>query len=787
MKKRITKILSIMLVIAMVFSTYTISPTTVKGNTTDVKNDFEWNMYEHCSKIENAEKGKDYILEITNDKPIYVVEYTAEATEKLIFACDYLESDEEQEFDGYGYFFEGDDETEGKLLALIDCAANTDWNADVIDYIGVDASDFYNYDMPGFEKEVKKGKKYYFVFRACWKGEGGCVFRIECAHKNTIVKNKDITSCEQGGYTGDLYCKDCDKLLSEGYEVEAGTEHDYVMDHINATCISTPKIKNTCMICGNVDEIEESNQKGDHCYVSEGYVAPTCTKSGQSGTSKCKYCGDVKYENYELKPYHEQFDEDGHNINCTYEQNLKVENCMVDGYTGDYACRYCGEVYEEGQKITAAGHSFVDGVCEECGVKEDLLPIGEDGAYEISSYEDLKLFMENARRGIKGRLTNDIIIPVIDEEDRIYRELKDSELYGDGHTIKNWDVGILGYSFYNVDNSYIENITFEVSGDVSNYKQFGVITRYASRSTFKNITVKGKIENSKSAEYIGAIAGKAYDSEFINCTNEADIKYTSGEVGGIVGLIGGDSLIKDCTNNGSITGEALQHRRGGGIAGYCYVVDMEDINTGTNVEITGCVNNGKIAGNVYSGGILGAGYNTLFYKDNVNKGEISGGKYVGDLIGYDGHITYVIDNEVPDTTPDDKPGTSEDETTSNKPKDDTPKNDTKVDNNKNNTPTPTKVSKPKKMKIKSAKNLKGKKIKVTWKKVKNIQGYRVRYSTNKKFKKATVKTVSKKKTSLTIKKLKKKTYYIQICAYKKVNGKTYAGSWSTKKTVKVRK
>lgn len=54
----------------------------------------------------------------------------------------------------------------------------------------------------------------------------------------------------------------------------------------------------------------------------------------------------------------------------------------------------------------------------------------------------------------------------------------------------------------------------------------------------------------------------------------------------------------------------------------------------------------------------------------------------------------------------------------------------------NNTPTSTKVSKPKKMKMKSAKNLKGKKIKLTW---------------------------------------------------KKINGKTYAGSWSTKKTVKVRK
>ena len=50
------------------------------------------------------------------------------------------------------------------------------------------------------------------------------------------------------------------------------------------------------------------------------------------------------------------------------------------------------------------------------------------------------------------------------------------------------------------------------------------------------------------------------------------------------------------------------------------------------------------------------------------------------------------------------------------------------------------------------------------------------------------KTVKVKgKTSVTVKKLKaKKKYYVQVRAYNTVSGKTVYGSWSTKKSVKVK-
>ena len=86
---------------------------------------------------------------------------------------------------------------------------------------------------------------------------------------------------------------------------------------------------------------------------------------------------------------------------------------------------------------------------------------------------------------------------------------------------------------------------------------------------------------------------------------------------------------------------------------------------------------------------------------------------------------------------------------------------------------------PAKVKISSAKNLKGKKIAIKWKKVKKATKYQVKAVLGRK---ATTKTTTK--TSCIIKKLKrKKTYKIYVRAYNKAG----YGKWSNAKKVKVNK
>lgn len=69
--------------------------------------------------------------------------------------------------------------------------------------------------------------------------------------------------------------------------------------------------------------------------------------------------------------------------------------------------------------------------------------------------------------------------------------------------------------------------------------------------------------------------------------------------------------------------------------------------------------------------------------------------------------------------------------------------------------------------------------------VNGATGYEVKYSTNKKLKKAKVKKLNVKKKSLVIKRLKsKKTYYVRVRAFSIVSGKKIYSDWS--KTVKVK-
>ena len=102
--------------------------------------------------------------------------------------------------------------------------------------------------------------------------------------------------------------------------------------------------------------------------------------------------------------------------------------------------------------------------------------------------------------------------------------------------------------------------------------------------------------------------------------------------------------------------------------------------------------------------------------------------------------------------------------------------------------------KPANVKIKRLKNLKGKKMKISWKRTSgesfDVDGWQVQYALNKKFTKTKkTKKIAWYKDNIEIKKLKKgKKYYVRIRAYKKDNyGIKKYGKWSNVKTVKVNK
>ncbi len=96
------------------------------------------------------------------------------------------------------------------------------------------------------------------------------------------------------------------------------------------------------------------------------------------------------------------------------------------------------------------------------------------------------------------------------------------------------------------------------------------------------------------------------------------------------------------------------------------------------------------------------------------------------------------------------------------------------------------TQKPGKTSITHLTTKKGRKIKVMVKKLENVSGYQVKYSTSKKFAAKSTKTVSGKAGAYTVKKLKKKKYYFKAMAYVKQDGKTVYGTWSKTKSVRIK-
>ena len=139
-------------------------------------------------------------------------------------------------------------------------------------------------------------------------------------HTGTETVNAKAATCTEDGYTGDVVCKVCGKVITKG-EVIKATGHD--------------------------TEIV-------------GAKEPTCTEDGYTGDEVCKTCG-VTVKKGEVIPAL------GHKIKLV---GAKEPTCTEDGYTGDEVCTICGEIVKKGEVIKATGHQYKDGKCTVCGAAD---------------------------------------------------------------------------------------------------------------------------------------------------------------------------------------------------------------------------------------------------------------------------------------------------------------------------------------------------------------------------------------------------------------------------------
>lgn len=180
-------------------------------------------------------------------------------------------------------------------------------------------------------------------------GEATCVNKAICSvckveygavapsnHKHTEVRDaKDATCCEKG-YTGDIWCTDCNTKISSGSDIPATGKHN------------------------DADGKWETDGKNHWhtCYF--GTKFDLTAHSGGEATciskANCSACG-AEYGNL-----------DASNHKHTEVRNAKDATCCEKGYTGDTWCTDCNTKISSGSDILATGkHTDVDGKWETDG------------------------------------------------------------------------------------------------------------------------------------------------------------------------------------------------------------------------------------------------------------------------------------------------------------------------------------------------------------------------------------------------------------------------------------
>ena len=633
-----------------------------------LKHKYENNICKNCGRIENAKKGTEYSSYITEKLPIQVVEYTAPETEKIIFECNNT-----RYWNSIGYLFDETNYSDEMLMDELEKYYSGD--SDYISFKNYLAENEYGggTGAPAIKYKVQKDKKYYLVIVPQENDYGEFTVTIDCPHDRTHVENKAIKTCSEGGYTGDVICDLCGKVVKHGENIEPDSEHNYInYKSIEPTCNEYGKRYLKCVNCGNEKVLEdEDGGYADHRYVLVNSVKATCTTDGYLGDSKCKYCGlenENQPENKVIKAYHDMDPEEIDS--CLINDYKSVEaTCEKEGYTGDVYCTICHKVIKEGKTIEKLEHSFKDGKCMECGADEEVVKSEKDGYYEISTFDQLITYLKNVESGISGKLINDIEFPenYDDEDDVIGRKtLKNSTFDGNGHKISGINSnGTQTKLFDDIYVSEIKDLEIECK-EKEDGRGLGV---YLADSTidskFTNCSITGnRIEIDG---YCSAMIREAYASEFIHCINNADIIYNNDTqiVAGLVCeaencifdkcenngniaatkafVVGGiiaqakNCIIKDCINRGDITTY-------GYTAGIVAGVTNTD-NRPCTTSITGCTNEGKVGsiakGNhTYTAGIciIYNGSNGSTYADEliinncVNNGEIEGDTVAG-IIG----------------------------------------------------------------------------------------------------------------------------------------------------------
>lgn len=160
-------------------------------------------------------------------------------------------------------------------------------------------------------------------------------------HGDEIVKDAVEATCAKDGYTGDTYCKDCNKKLKSGETVKATGVH---VDNDGKWEHDATSHYHTCGACETV--FDKADHEGGKATCESGAICSVCQA--------------------------EYGEKDPTNHDETETKDVKDATCIANGYSGNAYCVDCGTKVEEGSEIPATDvhvDEDGDGDCDHCDEK----------------------------------------------------------------------------------------------------------------------------------------------------------------------------------------------------------------------------------------------------------------------------------------------------------------------------------------------------------------------------------------------------------------------------------
>lgn len=377
-----------------------------------------------------------------------------------------------------------------------------------------------------------------------------------CKHESAALQDDADATCTEDGYTGDIYCPECEQIITVGEVIPAFGHTEDLRNAEEATCSKEGYTGDIyCVTCGEQLEKGYSIETLPHSKERINVVEATCTNPGNTGDVICTVCGTTI--------------ENGEWINQLPHEwetaNPIPPTCIKEGYEGDLTCKNCGKE-QQGGSVPVTDHSFTDGVCTICGWLTPGLYIDNE---LILTWDELKEYgyvtVNNGQlKATQGNFQNGKLII---GEDVTYIDGNYSEGFREANVTEIWiprTVTKLGNYLIYRNNTITDIVMYCQVNELTESSFYGCRTlkniilsdsiKYINKSAFADCSSLINIQWPTSLEYIGRDA------------------FQGSGLKKVVLPEGVKEIGNDAFSNSAITAIELPstlENMGGGVFGYC--------------------------------------------------------------------------------------------------------------------------------------------------------------------------------------------------------------------------